>query len=89
MMSNWWEKMVFPLRRVWLSVSSRVKPPRSAFQHVWKQNRNKSRFRDERPIAITGNSWWPPRSERLLVFSVFEDDTPVATMGNLWWSLQS
>ncbi|KAL9275613.1 hypothetical protein AKJ16_DCAP23599 [Drosera capensis] len=29
-MMKWWEKMVVvPLRRVWVSLSSRVKPPRS------------------------------------------------------------
>ncbi|KAL9256245.1 hypothetical protein AKJ16_DCAP04595 [Drosera capensis] len=29
MMMKWWEKMVFPVRRAWTSISSRVKPPRS------------------------------------------------------------
>ncbi|GAB4850467.1 hypothetical protein Ancab_029773 [Ancistrocladus abbreviatus] len=29
-MMDWWQKMLSPLRRVWLSLSSRVKPPKSS-----------------------------------------------------------
>lgn len=28
-MMDWWHKMVFPVRRVWISVSARVKAPKN------------------------------------------------------------